>query len=114
MRPVTYTLSDASVAAKTSGVYPPDNYVSPFNVALSVVVDGTVDFDVEYTFDDVFAAGYDPNAAGANWTIHPTVNGAATVDGNIAYPVTGIRIKLNSGTGSVTATFIQAGGGGLA
>ena len=112
MRPVTYTLSDASVAAKVSGVYPPDNYISPFNVALSVVVDGTVDFDVEYTFDDVFAPGYDPNSG--NWTIHPTVTGTDTVDGNIAYPVTGIRIKLNSGTGSVTATFIQAGGGGRA
>lgn len=112
MRPVTYTLSDASLAAKVSSVYPPDNYVSPFNVAVSVLVTGTVDFDVEYTFDDVFASNYNP--ATGNWTVHPTVNGTSTIDGNIAYPVTGIRIKLNSGTGSVTATFIQAGGGGLA
>lgn len=112
MRPVTYTLSDASLAAKVSSVYPPDNYVSPFNVALSVLVTGTVDFDVEYTFDDVFASGYDPSTG--NWTVHPTVNGTSTIDGNIAYPVTGIRIKLNSGSGSVKATFIQAGGGGLA
>lgn len=112
MRPVRYTLSDASQAPKASGVFVPDNYISPFNVAIGVEVTDTVDFDVEYTFDDVFAANYVP--ANGNWTVHPTVNGAASIDGNIAYPVTGIRIILNSGTGSVTATFIQAGGGGKA
>lgn len=112
MRPVRYTLSDASVAAKTSGVYIPDNYISPFNVAISVVVTGTVDYDVEYTFDDVFAPDYNP--ASGEWTVHPTVNGVDTKDGNIAYPVTGIRVIQNSGSGSVTATFIQAGGGGRA
>ncbi len=52
MRPVVYTLSDASGGAKTSSVYPPDNYVSPFNVAISVVVTGTVNYTVQYTFDD--------------------------------------------------------------
>lgn len=110
MRPVRFTLSDASAALKTTPVYPPDNYVSPFNVAISVEVTGTADFDVEYTFDDVFAPGYDP--ANGNWTVHPSVNGAATVDGNVAYPVTGLRAVQNSGDGSIDVTFIQAGGGG--
>ena len=113
MRPVVYTLSDASAGAKNSSVYPPDNYVSPFNVAISVVVTGTVNYTVQYTFDDVFAATYNPSSG--NWTDHPTMTSqAGTKDANIAYPVTGVRIKLNSGTGSVTCTFIQAGGGGLA
>lgn len=113
MRPVVYTLSDASAGAKTSSVYPPDNYVSPFNVAISVVVTGTANYTVQYTFDDVFAATY--SASAGNWTDHPTMTSqAGTKDANIAYPVTGVRIKLNSGTGSVTCTFIQAGGGGLA
>jgi hypothetical protein len=107
MRPARYTLSDASVAVKTSPVYVPDNKISPFNVALSVEVTGTVDFDVEYTFDNVFATGYSP--ATGNWEIHPTVNGTSTIDGNIAYPVTGIRVKLNSGDGSILFTIIQAG-----
>lgn len=110
MRPVSFTLSDASLAEKVSQVFVPDLYITPFNVALSVEVTDTVDFDVEYTFDNVFAPGYDP--ANGNWTVHPTVNGTDTIDGNIAYPVTGIRAVLNSGSGSITATFIQAGGGG--
>jgi hypothetical protein len=113
MRPVVYTLSDASGGALTSSVYPPDNYVSPFNVAISVVVTGTVNYTVQYTFDDVFAAGY--SASTGAWTDHPSMTGIlVTKDSNIAYPVTGTRIKLNSGSGSVRCTFIQAGGGGLA
>lgn len=113
MRPVVYTLSDASGGAKTSNVYPPDNYVSPFNVALSVVVTGTVNYTVQYTFDNVFANTYNP--ATGTWTDHPTLTSKTTsADSNIAYPVTGVRIRLNSGTGSVVFTMIQAGGGGLA
>ena len=112
MRPVIYRLSDASGGTKTSGVYPPDNYVSPFNVAISVVVTGTATYTVQYTFDDVFAATYNP--ATGNWTDHPSLTAqTATKDSNIAYPVTGVRITQTAGTGSVRCTFIQAGGGGL-
>ena len=113
MRPVVYTLSDASGGAKTSSVYPPDNYVSPFNVAISVVVTGTVNYTVQYTFDDVFANSY--SAASGAWTDHVSMTTqTGTKDSNIAYPVTGIRVRLNSGSGSIVCTFIQAGGGGLA
>ncbi len=113
MRPVVYTLSDASGGVLYSRVNPVDNYVSPFNVALSVRVTGTANYTVQYTFDDVFAADYTP--ASGNWVDHPTLTAQTTTkDSNIAYPVRGIRIALNSGTGSVTFTIIQAGGGGLA
>ena len=108
MRPVVYTVTGTDV----SGVYPPDHYVSPFNVALSVRVSGTVNYTVQYTFDDVFAKNYDP--ATGNWADHPSLTGQTTTkDSNIAYPVTGIRIKANSGAGTATLTAIQAGGGGL-
>ena len=113
MRPVVYTLSDASGGVKTSGVFPPDSYVSPFNVALSVLVTGTVNYTVQYTFDNVFDKNY--VASSGNWVDHPSLSAkTATADSNIAYPVTGVRVKLNSGTGSITFTAIQAGGGGLA
>lgn len=112
MRPVVYTLSDASGGAKYSNVYAPDSYATPFNVALSVLVTGTVNYTVQYTFDDVFASGY--SASSGNWTDHPTLSSkTATADSNIAYPVTGIRIQLASGSGSVRFTAIQAGGVGL-
>jgi len=109
MRPVTYSITGTGV----SGVYPPDHYVSPFNIALGVTVTGTVSYTVQYTFDDVFDKAFNPSTA--NWVDHPSLTAqTATKDSNIAYPVTGTRIKLNSGSGSVTCTFIQAGGGGLA
>lgn len=113
MRPVVYTLTDASAGAKYSGVYPADHYVSPFNVALGVRVSGTVNYTVQYTFDDVFASGYNPSTG--NWVDHASLTAqTANKDSNIAYPVRGIRLALNSGTGTAVLTIIQAGGGGLA
>lgn len=103
MRPVSFTI----VGATASPVYPPDNYITPFNLALSVVVSGTIDYTVQYTFDDVFAKGYTPSAG--TWTDHPTLLGDASLDSNIAYPVTGVRIIGNSGTGTAKLTIIQAG-----
>lgn len=110
MRPVVFTLSDASAEVKFSGVYPPDNYTSPFNVAISVRVSAPATYTVQYTFDNVFASGYNP--ATGNWVDHPQLTGQTTTkDSNIAYPVTGIRIKQTAGSGSVVCTMIQAGGG---
>jgi hypothetical protein len=109
MRPVVYTVT----GTETSNVYPLDHYVSPFNIALSVLVSGTSNYTVQYTFDDVFAKGYNP--ATGNWVNHPNLTSqTATQDSNIAYPVRGIRIIANSGAGTATLTAIQAGGGGLA
>lgn len=106
MRPVVYTVTGTQV----SGVYPPDQYTSPFNVALSVLVTGVVDYTVQYTFDNVFAANYAP--ASGNWVDHPSLTAQTTTkDSNIAYPVQGIRIKCNSGVGTARFTIIQAGGG---
>jgi hypothetical protein len=111
MQPITRTISDASGGAKVSSIINLDFWVSPFNIALSVRVTGTVDYTIQYTFDDVFASGYLP--ASGNWVDHPSLtNKTATLDSNIAYPVTATRIKLNSGTGSCVFTVIQAGGGG--
>lgn len=109
MRPVTYTITGVG----TSGVYAPDHYVSPFNLALGVTVTGTVNYTVQYTFDDVFANTYVP--ASGNWVDHPSLTAqTANKDSNIAYPVRGVRLVVNSGTGTVRLTAIQAGGGGLA
>lgn len=108
MRPVTYSITGTGV----SGVYAPDHYVSPFNVALSALVDGTVTYTVQYTFDDVFAKTFVPTSA--NWVDHPSLtNKNTTLDSNIAYPVRGIRLNVTAGTGTTRLTIIQAGGGGL-
>lgn len=118
MRPIVYTIIGGSGTKITSPVCPIDYYISPANIALSVVVTGTITYSVQYTFDDVFAAGYNPNAAGANWTDHPTLGTQTTTkDSNISYPVRGIRIispASPSSSGIATLTIIQGGGGGLA
>jgi hypothetical protein len=108
MRPASYIVTGVG----NSPVYPADHYVSPFNVALNVVVSGTITYTVQYTFDDVFAPGY--VASSGNWTSHASLTSQTTTkDSNIAYPVRGIRLTTSAGTGTATLTIIQAGGGGL-
>jgi len=109
MRPAVYTVTGVGV----SGVYAPDHYISPFNLALGADITGTVTYTVQYTFDDVFASGFDP--ATATWINHPSLTARTTsTDSNIAYPVQGVRLNVTAGTGTVRLTIIQAGGGGLA
>ena len=77
--------------------------VTPFNVGFGVIVSGTVDYTVQHTFDD-------PAVGFSNWFSHPTVAGKSTnQDGNYAFPVTGIKVLVNSGTGSATLKLVQAG-----
>ncbi|CAB4129523.1 hypothetical protein UFOVP118_81 [uncultured Caudovirales phage] len=106
MRPVSLSVTGVG----NSAVCPTDYYVSPFNIALNIVVTGTITYTVQYTFDDVYAANFNP--ATANWTNHPSLTAqTATKDSNIAYPVTGIRLTTSAGTGTAALTIIQAGGG---
>ena len=77
--------------------------VSPFNVGFGVVVTGTVNYTVQHTFDD-------PGVGFTTWFPHPTIaSTAASADGNYAFPVTGIRVTVNSGGGSVAMNVVQAG-----
>jgi hypothetical protein len=76
---------------------------TPFNVGFGVIVSGVVDYTVEHTFDD-------PAVAFTTWFPHPTVAAQiANADGNYAFPVTGIRLTVNSGAGTATLKLIQAG-----
>jgi len=77
--------------------------IAPFNVGFGVIVTGTVDYTVQHTFDD-------PAVGFTTWFPHPTIAAQATnKDGNYAFPVTGIRITVNSGGGTVTFKLVQAG-----
>jgi hypothetical protein len=81
-----------------------DLYISPFNVGFGVVVASTVDYTVQHTFDNL------QTTASPTWFDHPTIDGESTnMDGNYAFPVAGIRVKVNSGGGTATLTAIQAG-----
>ena len=107
MRPFVTTV----LGVGGSNVYAPDTYVSPFNMSLSVLVTGTVTYSVQYTFDDIYAKGYNP--ATGNWVDHPSLSAkSVSADSNIAYPVMGVRVNVTAGTGTARLTVIQAGGGG--
>lgn len=77
--------------------------VSPFNVGFGVVVTGTVDYTIQHTFDD-------PAVGFTTWFSHPTIfSKTDNQDGNYAFPVTGIKVLVNSGDGTATLNLIQAG-----
>lgn len=76
---------------------------NPFNVGFGVITSGTVNYTVQHTFDD-------PAVAFTTWFPHPTIaSQISSADGNYAFPVTGIRLKVNSGDGTATLKLIQAG-----
>lgn len=80
-----------------------DTNKNPFNVGFGVVKTGTVNYTVQHTFDDPFGTI-------STWFNHPTVAAQiANADGNYAFPVTAIRITMNSGDGTATLKLIQAG-----
>lgn len=89
----------------------PNIHIAPVNIQIACEVTGTVNYSIEYTYDDY----YTPPPFGSP-TVIPTVfqDGNltnATANGVTAMndPVLGWRLTINSGTGSVTATGIQAG-----
>ena len=76
---------------------------TPFNVGFGVVVTGTVNYTVQHTFDD-------PAVGFTTWFSHPTISSETTnQDGNYAFPVTGVKVLVNSGSGTATMNLIQAG-----
>jgi glucosamine 6-phosphate synthetase-like amidotransferase/phosphosugar isomerase protein len=94
----------------TSAVYAVNNNVnSPINISVAIRVTGTVAYNLEYTYDDVYAPGF--TQSGSTWFNHPTLAAAQTTtkDATFGYPVTGIRINQTSGSGSTAATVIQTG-----
>lgn len=96
------------IATKTgtgsSNILPMDTYISPFNVGFGVVVSGTVTYTVQHTFDNV------QTVESPTWFSHPTIaDMTSNQDGNYAFPVAAIKILVTAGSGTATATVIQAG-----
>lgn len=106
MRPFTVTVSDASGGAKDSKAVVLDYYGRP-EVAIQVVVSGTVNYTVQQTLDNPLES-----SAPITWfdcTDTGLVGQTASKIGGVQLPPVAVRIRLNSGTGSVTMTALQAG-----
>lgn len=82
---------------------PLDYKQNPFNIGLGVVVNGTITYNVEHTFDDVLAPGVTPTAFTHSTLVAQTTN----KDGNYAFPVRAVRINNTAGTGTTTLTILQ-------
>lgn len=101
MRPIVLTKTGTG----SSGTAAMDHYRDPFNVGIGVVVSGTVNYTIQHTFDDIFDPAVTPV-----WFSHPSLQSlTGNADGNYAFPVRGIKVLVNSGAGTATATVIQAG-----
>lgn len=99
MRPITVT--QASVAS--SAWIPIDSVNDYVAVGIGCVVTGTVNYTVEHTYMDIFNASVTPIAFP-----HATIAAkTANADGSYTSPIRALRLTVNSGTGSVTATILQ-------
>lgn len=108
MRPINLTTSDASGAAVSSSVCSLDLYLTAFQVTLQAIVTGTVNYDLQYTKDDVYSPTFNP--ATAQWTPFTDADGVtADAEVTLISPVTAVRILQNSGSGSVLCRVLQAG-----
>lgn len=76
--------------------------VTPINIGLAFVVSGTVNYTMQITYDDPsnFTTWFDDSTVASK-----TANFASS----ITTPVTGIRFKINSGSGTVMLSAVQAG-----
>jgi len=107
MRPVVQTVSSQTASAPI----PLDINQDPFAVSVAAVLSAgaSLTYTVQHTFDDVFAANFNP--ATATWFNHASLATKTTSsDGNYAYPVRAVRINVSTyASGSVTFTVIQSG-----
>jgi len=110
MRPLHTSVSDASGGAKNSAPVRFDDY-APSNISIQCTVTGTVNYTVQTTLDDPNSATNPVPEASMTWVDSSdtaVVGATATKQSNFLFAPTFARIRLNSGSGSVTATFIQS------
>ena len=117
--------SAGAIEVGTNGVgatppVPLDQYVPDFSVMIACIATGTVNYTVQYTFDDVFV-DYSPgntqapgspagDPASITWWPHSDITGATGNDkGALTEPVKAVRLLMNSGDGSVEMQVIQGG-----
>lgn len=109
----TVTIGTNGVAHSPPVLFDPYAATSPISIQANA--SGTVNYTVQQTLDNSTSLG-NPTIYGRpdlmTWINHPDANlvgATGNIQGNYAYQSAFARILLNSGTGTVTATFIQAG-----
>lgn len=106
MRPIRVTVTGVAASAPIAI----SNYSVPCNVGIGIKISATATYTVQFTFDDIFAAGFNP--ATATWYNSSDTNVVAATTNqmtNIAFPVVAVRLNVTASTGTATMTVIQAG-----
>ncbi|MDE2096321.1 MAG: hypothetical protein KGL39_03680 [Patescibacteria group bacterium] len=113
-------ISGAAAGAVTAGTngkgstqwFAPTQLITPFNASAAVVVSGTVNYTVEYTYDDPNRL-IAPNSISPPtvWAISALSSKSANTDAAVTAPIAAIRCTVNSVTspGYVVFYFYQSG-----
>jgi hypothetical protein len=81
---------------------------TPVNVSVAVIVIGTINYTVQYTYDAYWNLPSGVALPGI-FTLG-TLNGlAVNGEGSLPWPVSGARLLVNSGTGTARMTVLEAG-----
>lgn len=113
MLAMTVSVSDASAEVKYSSWVRFDDF-APSNISIQCNVTGVVDYTIQSTLDDPNDF-INPVAVGSVNFIDTSdtagVNATVAIQSNFLFAPKYARIKLNSGSGTVTATFLQSSNG---
>lgn len=100
MKPTTKTQTGVG----SSAAIPMDYLLTPVSIGFGVVATGTVNYTVQHTFDEAI------RGTPTNWFDHATVAAQTTTKtGSYDFPVSAVRVTVNSGTGAAALTTLQAG-----
>jgi hypothetical protein len=113
MQAITVSVSDASGGVEYSRPVRFDDF-APSYISVQCVVSGTVDYTIESSLDDPNDP-FSPVAEGSMTWVDSSdsavVGATTTQQSNFLFAPRYARIKLNSGDGSVRATFLQSSNG---
>lgn len=77
--------------------------VTPVNIGFAAVVSGTVNYSIQFSYDD-------PAIGFTTWFDDVSITSkTGNEDGSINFPISALKVLVNSGTGTVTLNVIQAG-----
>jgi hypothetical protein len=98
----------------SSLVFFPDLTRTPFAIGLACVCNSTsatTSYNVEHTFDYTGSSAF--ISSNAFWFQNSTISAASSnLTGNLAFPVSAVRLNVTAGSsvGTIAFTAIQAGG----
>jgi hypothetical protein len=105
-----------NVKAGTNGVgatrwFTSNSQIAPSAWSFACVLSGTANFTVQVTYDDFWSipAGQSQGNVPTAWDVSSLANKSATAAATVTDVISGWRLLINSGTGTVTMSAIQAG-----